>query len=198
MDEIKLDLPKGNVYLIHDYVQDTQKTFNYLKSHLNWIPYNDGTGRLYYNMGMDYIFSDHNSRHGRLLEAKAFDPVILNMMNTLNHRFSVGMNSCHAHFYEDGDANMPFRNDVAYQIDFDQPVFILSLGAARLWSFKDIETHEESDFLVKDGDLCILSTDTNQHYLHGVKKTSEAVGPRIGLSFRCFTSSAAIDWYAHQ
>jgi len=58
MDEIKLDLPKGNVYLIHDYVQDTQKTFNYLKSHLNWIPYNDGTGRLYYNMGMDYIFSD--------------------------------------------------------------------------------------------------------------------------------------------
>ncbi len=198
MEEVRLDLPKANVYLLHDYVKDTSNTFNYLKTHLDWIPYDDGTGRLYCNMGMDYIFSDHSNASGRLLQARPFDPVILSIMNTLNNQFHVGMNSCHAHFYEDGNANMPFRHDMAYQIDFDQPVFILSLGVSRCWSFKDIETHEEYDFELRDGDLCILSTDTNEHYLHGVKKSSDATGARIGLSFRCFKSYAAIDWYAHE
>lgn len=198
MEEIKLDLPKANVYLIHDYAEDTKNTFEHLKSHLKWLSYDDGTGRQYYNMGMDYIFADHVNTSGKLLEAKAFDPVVLNILNALNNRFNVGMNACHAHFYQDGDVNMPFRNDMAYQIDFDQPIFILSLGAPRCWSFKDIETGEEYDFLLKDGDLCILSTDTHEHYLHGVKKAPDQRGERIGLSFRCFKSFAAIDWYAHE
>lgn len=198
MEEIKLDLPKANVWLIHDYVDDTQKVFDYLQEHLDWTPYDDGTGRLYCNMGMDYMLADHQNILGKLQQAKPFDSVILNMMNQLNHRFNVGMNSCHAHYYEDGDVHMPFRRDIDYQIDFDQPIFILSLGASRYWSFKDIETHQESDFLFKDGDLCILSTNTNEHYLHGVKKTSDSIGSRIGLSFRCFKSYAAIDWFTHQ
>lgn len=198
MDETKLNLPKADVYLIHGYLEDAQNTFDHLKEHLDWIPYGDGTGRLYCNMGMDYIFSDHQNTSGRLLQAKPFDPVILNIMNALNNQFHVGMNACHAHFYENGDAHMPFRHDMIYQIDFDQPIFILSLGASRYWSFKDIETHEEYDFLFNDGDLCILSTHANEHYLHGVKKESDTTGARIGLSFRCFKSYAAIDWYAHE
>jgi hypothetical protein len=198
MEEIKLDLPKANVYLMHNYLDDTQNIYDHLKSHLNWVSSEDGSGRLYYNMGMDYIFADQLSPNGKLLEAKPFDPLVLNIMNTLNNRFNVGMNSCHVHFYENGNVDLPFRNDMDFQIDFDQPIFILSLGASRCWSFKDIASGEEYDFILKDGDLCILSTNIHELYLHGIKKSPDMNEPRIGLSFRCFKSYAAIDWYAHE
>jgi hypothetical protein len=198
MEEIELDLPKASAYLMHDYLDNTHQIFNHLKSNLNWMPSDDGSGRRYYNMGMDYIFADQLSPKGILLEAKPFDSVVLNIMNQLNSRFNVGMNSCHVHYYEDGNIVLPFRNDMEYQIDFDQPIFILSLGASRIWSFKDMESSKEYDFEFKDGDLCILSTNIHERYYHGVKINPDITEPRIGLSFRCFKSFAAVDWYAHE
>lgn len=181
MDDHKLDLPKADVFVIHRYVDDTELTFEYLKNHLNWS-YSEGqSGRQYCNMGADYLFDSEEFKDGAPIE-----PFVLKIMKALNVNFSVAMNSAYASFYQDGNSDLAFRNDKELLVDLNQPIFIISYGAPRYLTFKDIETHEEYDFLLNDGDLCIMSQNSQTHYLHAIKKSSEFTGSRIALSFRRF------------
>lgn len=181
MDDQKLELPKADVFVIHHYIQDTEQTFEYLKNHLNWT-YSEGiSGRRYCNMGADYLFDSDEFQDGQPIE-----PFVLKVMKSLNTNFSVAMNAAYASFYEDGDSELLFRNDKEQQVDLNQPIFILSYGSPRYITFKDIETHEEYDFLLNDGDLCIMSENSQVNYLHAVKKSTEFNEPRLALSFRRF------------
>lgn len=181
MDDQKLELPKADVFVIHHYAQDTEQTFEYLKSHLNWSHSDGVASRQYCNMGADYLFDSENFQDGQPIE-----PSVLKIMRALNTNFSVAMNAVYASFYKDGDSELAFRNDKEQQVDLNQPIFILSYGAPRYITFKDIETDEEFDFLLKDGDLCIMSENSQVHYVHGVRKSKEFNEPRLALSFRRF------------
>jgi alkylated DNA repair dioxygenase AlkB len=181
MDDQNLDLPKAAVFVIHQYAEDTQYKFEYLKSHLNWSYASGQSGRKYCNMGADYLFDSDEFKDGEQIE-----PLVLKIMRKLNTDFSVAMNSAYASYYEDGHSELLFRSDKEQHVDLNQPIFILSYGAPRYITFKDIETNEEYDFLLKDGDLCIMSEHSQTHYLHAIKKSTEYTDPRIALSFRRF------------
>ena len=181
MEDQKLELPKADVYLIKHYAEDTEKTFEYLKNNLKWL-YSDGVAsRLYCNMGADYLFDSDDFQDGEPIE-----PSVLKIMKMLNTNFSVAMNTAYASFYVNGESELVFRNDKNQQVDLNQPIFIISYGAPRYLTFKDIITHEEYDFLMEDGDLCIMSENSQVNYLHGVKKTKEFNEARLALSFRRF------------
>ncbi|MBC7752252.1 MAG: alpha-ketoglutarate-dependent dioxygenase AlkB, partial [Candidatus Saccharibacteria bacterium] len=167
--------------VIHHYPQDTKQSLEYLKNQLTWSYSNGVSGRQYCNMGADYLFDSEDFQDGQPIV-----PSILKIMKSLNTNFSVAMNAAYASFYEDGESELLFRNDKEQQIDLNQPIFILSYGGSRYITFKDIETHEEYDFLLKDGDLCIMSENSQVNYVHGVKKSTEFTEPRLALSFRRF------------
>lgn len=172
MDDQKLELPKADVYVIKHYAEDTEQTFEYLKNTLNWL-YSDGVpSRQYCNMGTDYLFDSEYFYDGQPIE-----PSVLKIMKALNSNFSVSMNAVYASFYEDGESKLVFRNDKEQQVDLNQPIFIISYGAPRYFTFKDIETHQEYDFLLEDGDLCIMSENSHVNYVHGVKKPQNLMNP---------------------
>lgn len=181
MDDHKFDLPKADVFVIHNYADNTKQMFEYIKSHLKWSHAEGQSGRQYSNMGADYLFDSDEFKDGEPIE-----PVVLKIMKKVNTDFSVALNAAYASYYENGNSELLFRSDKEQHVDLSQPVFIISYGSSRYITFKDIETLEEYDFLLKDGDLCIMSENSQIHYLHAIKKSTEFTEPRIALSFRRF------------
>jgi alkylated DNA repair dioxygenase AlkB len=181
MDDHKLDLPNANVCIIHNYARDTARTFEYLRDHVNWQRDEALPHRPYCNMGTDYIVSSGTFRKGQ-----HFDAHVLDLMSRLNSTFNVTMNSCYAMLYENGNAELPYRNNIEPQVDLDQPAFSISYGAPRLMTFKDVHTGEEYEFLLVDGDLLIMSDNCQRQYLYALKKSTQYIEPRISLGFRRF------------
>jgi hypothetical protein len=183
MDDLKSILPKAKVFTFHQYAENTADTLSYLITQLNWL-FDENTGYYFCNMGPDYMFLEH------MLHAYVFDPVVFKIMQGLNDRLSIAMNACYAIQFPDGNAILPFRRNNGLQTDLDQPLLFIAYGATRYVTYRDIETLEEYDVRIEDGDLTILSENSQKNYLHGMRAYSEQTGPCIYLLFRCCTSGA--------
>lgn len=181
MDVINLNLPNVNAYIVKKYVKETASTFEYLKAHLNWSSDADLPNRQYCNMGVDYLVSSGKFRKGHPIE-----PLVSKIMDALNVEFNVVMNSCYAIYYENGNGELPFRNNVEAQVDLEQPAFSISYGASRKITFRDVNNSDEFEYLLEDGDLMILSENCQKVYSYAIKKSTEFTGERISLSFRRF------------
>ena len=181
MDVINLNLPNANAYIAKKYAKDTTSTFEYLKTNLQWLVDPDQPSRKFCNMGIDYLVSTGKFRKGIPLE-----PFVIKIMEALNQEFNVVMNSCYAIYYENGNGELPYRNNCEAQVDLEQPAFSISYGETRPVSFKDVETGAEFEFLLEDGDLLILSESCQKVYSYAIKKSTQYMGERISLSFRRF------------
>jgi len=187
MDDHKLHLPNANVHIIHRYVEDTKEDFEYLKKHLHWLRDERIPNRPYCHMGIDYFVST-----GQVRKGYPFDARVLEIMRTINQTFNVRMNTCYALFYENGNAELPYKSNDEPQVDLEQPAFSIGYGASRMITFKDVHNGEEYDYLLTDGDLLIMSDDCQRNYLYSVKKSTQYTEPRISLSFRKFRDGTSL------
>lgn len=181
MDAIEHHLPKANIYIIRQYVKDTEPLFDHLKTDLNWIRGRSLSSPAYCNMGTDYLASS-----GKLRTGQKLDPIILKLLSRLNDDLNVMMNSCFAIFYETEQAELPYREQATPSLDPDQPILTIFCGAPSKAMFKDIQSAEEFEFLLQDGDLLILPDDCQKSYLNSIKKADTVFSPRMSLSFRRF------------
>ncbi len=182
VDAIEHHLPNANFYIISQYAKDTEHMFEYCTNHLSWSRDEDlAHSPSMCNMGTDYLASS-----GRFRIGQKIDPVILNLMNQLNDEFNVMMNSCFAILYETGSAELPYRNHVTPSLDYDQPILTIAYGAPNTFTLKDINSHEEHDFVLSDGDLLIMPDRCQKNYLNTVKTSDHYTNPRLSLSFRRF------------
>lgn len=93
---------------------------------------------------------------------------------------SVGLN-----FYRDGRDSVAMHNDHLYELEPGFPIALLSLGSRRRMTIRAKEAPKRSLALdLEPGSLLVMSYETQLHYLHGIPKTKEDVGPRISLAFR--------------
>lgn len=93
---------------------------------------------------------------------------------------SVGLN-----FYRDGRDSVAMHNDHLYELEPGFPIALVSLGSPRRMTIRAKEPTRRSFALDLDpGSLLLMSYETQLHYLHGVPKTQDVVGPRISLAFR--------------
>jgi alkylated DNA repair dioxygenase AlkB len=182
VDAIELNLPHANLYLIRHYVKDTERMFEYLKSHLSWLRDEDlPHSPSMCNMGTDYLASS-----GRFRIGQKIDPLVLKLMNQLNDEFNVMMNSCFAILYETGNAELPYRSHATPSLDYDQPILSIAYGASSTVTFKDTYSDEEFDFVLSDGDLLIMPDLCQKNYFNAVKRSDQYTSPRLSLSFRRF------------
>ncbi|MET0556092.1 MAG: alpha-ketoglutarate-dependent dioxygenase AlkB, partial [Vicinamibacteria bacterium] len=93
---------------------------------------------------------------------------------------SVGLN-----FYRDGRDSVAMHNDHLYELEPGFPIALLSLGSSRRMTIRAKEPPRRSLALdLEPGSLLLMSYETQLHYLHGIPKTADDVGPRISLAFR--------------
>jgi alkylated DNA repair dioxygenase AlkB len=93
---------------------------------------------------------------------------------------SVGLN-----LYRDGRDSVAPHNDHLDEIAPGCPIALLSLGATRRMTIRAKQPPRRVIHVdLAAGSLLVMSYETQLHYTHGVPKTREPVGPRIGLALR--------------
>lgn len=108
---------------------------------------------------------------------------------------TVGLNR-----YRDGRDSVAPHNDHLYELQEGYPIALVSLGATRRMTIRGKSglalsrlrqsraQHPKATLVLhvdlEPGSLLVMDYATQQHYDHGVPKTSEPVGERISLAFR--------------
>ncbi len=88
-------------------------------------------------------------------------------MEALNIEFNVVMNTCYAIYYENGNGELPFRNNIEPQVDLEQPAFSISYGSPRRIIFKDrpVKSLFTNRFDTLDTYFSVKVILLNQHFL---------------------------------
>ena len=97
----------------------------------------------------------------------------------------VAFNSVGLNLYRDGRDSVAPHNDHLHALVPGFPIALLSLGATRRMTIRAKEPPRRLLHVdLEEGSLLLMSYETQLHYLHGVPKTTAAVGERISLAFR--------------
>src|ERR1043166_1815471 len=97
---------------------------------------------------------------------------------------SEAFNSVLLNRYRDGQDSIGMHADDEPELGANPVVASLSLGAVRTFILKHRESGEKLSIPLAHGSLLIMGGTCQHHWLHGVPKTTAAVGERINLTFR--------------
>jgi alkylated DNA repair dioxygenase AlkB len=106
----------------------------------------------------------------------------LKKINTISKKIT--FNACLINKYEDGQKSVGYHDDLEDNLEDDPYIASLSLGATRKFKIKHKKSKKIIDIELKNGDLIIMGSKMQQHYLHSVPKTAKKVGVRYNLTFR--------------
>jgi alkylated DNA repair dioxygenase AlkB len=112
-------------------------------------------------------------------------PAILDAADRVTQHVGAPFNSVGLNRYRDGRDSVAPHNDHLYELREGFPIALLSLGATRQMTIRGKSAPRRVFHLgLEAGSLLVMDYRTQQHYDHGVPKTSERVGERISLAFR--------------
>jgi alkylated DNA repair dioxygenase AlkB len=98
----------------------------------------------------------------------------------------VRFNSCLANLYRDGSDSMGAHADDEPELGPEPTIASVSLGARRRFLLTEVESGERFTWSLGNGDLLVMSGESQRDYRHAVPKTPARVGPRLNLTFRIF------------
>lgn len=117
-------------------------------------------------------------------------PVVLDDVRArLQLACDAAFNSVLANLYRDGHDAMGWHRDNEPELGEAPLIASLSLGATRGFLLKDAQGHRHA-FDLANGDLLLMSGDSQRRYRHALPRTARPVGPRINLTFRRILPSA--------
>jgi alkylated DNA repair dioxygenase AlkB len=93
-------------------------------------------------------------------------------------------NSCLANLYRDGSDSMGYHSDDEPELGDRPTIASLSLGARRTFLLRQRVTRERWSWELGEGDLLLMTEESQSDYAHAVPKTRRPVGPRMNLTFR--------------
>jgi alkylated DNA repair dioxygenase AlkB len=93
-------------------------------------------------------------------------------------------NNCLINLYHDGTSSMGYHSDNTDILSTGTGVVIISVGSNRTLRFKNkIDKDNIIDYNLSNGSLFYMNDAVQLDWLHSIPK-SDAVGPRISLTFR--------------
>jgi alkylated DNA repair dioxygenase AlkB len=103
----------------------------------------------------------------------------------LREHLSAPFNAVGLNYYRDGNDSVAPHNDKLHSLVPAQPIALLSLGAPRRMAIRaKVPPARSMHIDLEPGSLLVMSHASQLHYLHGIAKTREPVGPRISLAYR--------------
>lgn len=87
-------------------------------------------------------------------------------------------------WYRDGQDSMGLHADDEPELGPNPVIASVSLGQARPFIFKHKHQGTRSVLPLEHGSLLVMAGETQQHYHHGIAKTTRSIGDRINLTFR--------------
>ncbi len=103
-------------------------------------------------------------------------------------------NSLLLNHYRDGNDKLDWHADDEPELDPDQPIASLSLGAARSFRLKPRQPSADAEsplsFELGEGDLLVMDPPTQHHWLHQVPQRRRVARDRMNLTFRVIRRGA--------
>jgi len=124
--------------------------------------------------------------HFRLDPAPDFTPApILEAKRRVVDHTRLPFNSVGLNLYRDGSDSVAPHNDHLNEICEGFPIALVSLGATRRMTIRAKAPPRRVIHVdLEAGSLLVMDYATQLHYMHGLPKTTDAVGERISLAFR--------------
>jgi alkylated DNA repair dioxygenase AlkB len=117
--------------------------------------------------------------------ADLIPPAIVDAARKVTEWVGAPFNAVGLNRYRDGSDSVAPHNDHLYELRAGFPIALLSLGATRRMTIRAKSAPRRVFHVdLAAGSLLLMDYATQQHYDHGVPKTSEPVGERISLAFR--------------
>jgi alkylated DNA repair dioxygenase AlkB len=117
--------------------------------------------------------------------ADPIPPAIVDAARRVTQRVGAPFNAVGLNRYRDGRDSVAPHNDHLYELRPGYPIALLSLGATRRMTIRAKSAPRRVFHVdLEAGSLLVMDYTTQQHFDHGVPKTSELVGERISLAFR--------------
>jgi alkylated DNA repair dioxygenase AlkB len=118
--------------------------------------------------------------------ASTWSKVVLELKQILENELNTHFNACLLNLYPIGEIGMGWHSDNEPELDTTGIIASLSFGASRIFQLKNKQTEEKIDVKLENGSLLIMDMESQQHWLHQLKKEPKIIEPRINLTFRQF------------
>ncbi|MFS4492540.1 alpha-ketoglutarate-dependent dioxygenase AlkB family protein [Maribacter sp. 2308TA10-17] len=109
---------------------------------------------------------------------------LLELKTRIEQKTGDAFNSCLLNLYHDGSEGMAWHSDGEKDLKKHGAIASLSFGAERKFSFKNKETKEKIDLVLKHGSLLVMKGTTQSNWLHRLPPTKLVTKPRVNLTFR--------------
>ena len=149
---------------------------------LKWkYPLSDSRG--IYNMGKHYDFSNIRAT------GEEFKEPVKKLMEAINDKYGFKLNSCLLNYYSDGKVTIGHHSDNCNNLHggYAKAIVVsISYYATRKMEFVSRNRQEKLQIDLNHGDILLMGSGCQQHYLHGIVKDTKCLGHRINLTFREF------------
>ena len=111
-------------------------------------------------------------------------PIVKVILDAIEAKTGRAFNSCLANLYRSGQDGVGWHSDDEASLGPEPVIASVSLGATREFVVRPKNAGPRWSADLHDGDLLVMSGDSQNAYRHCVPKTERLVGPRINLTFR--------------
>jgi alkylated DNA repair dioxygenase AlkB len=118
--------------------------------------------------------------------ASPWSQVVLELKEILAKELNTQFNGCLLNLYDSGEIGMAWHSDNEPELNSEGIIASLSFGATRTFQLKHKQTGENIDIKLENGSLLLMDMESQQYWLHQLKKEIKVTGQRINLTFRQF------------
>ncbi len=159
--------------------------FDRLWNELDWVQRESAPRREYWmNIpGVPYTYG--SGEYARTYDAQAWDEFVHNLMDQMNSEFDIKLDCCFVNGYEHQRQHLGWHADDSPEMNPEQPVISVSLGAEREIWYREQANHENvTKVLLGHGSLFMMPPGMQQTHDHRIPKAPRVVGPRVSLTYR--------------
>ena len=195
-DIVKLDMPCADVDLYSSWLENKRATdiFNTLAEELAWEqPEIIVAGKKFLIPRLQVWCGDPGAvmrYSGMQFTPQAWHKLVLQLKEELEDLCTCKFNSALINLYRNGQDSVSWHADDEVELGPQPTIASLSLGATRTFKFKSRKktklTLEEKprQLVLNNGDLVVMKSDTQKHWLHCVPKCDISTPRRMNLTFR--------------
>lgn len=112
--------------------------------------------------------------------------MLLELKQKLEKELNTQFNGCLLNLYATGEIGMAWHSDNEPELEKEGIIASLSFGATRSFQLKHKHTQEKIEVTLENGSLLIMNMESQQNWVHQLKKEPKIKEARINLTFRQF------------
>ena len=111
--------------------------------------------------------------------------VVATMKSRVEEQLGLSFGSVGFNLYRDGRDSVAMHHDHKEELEPRSPIALLSLGSMRTMRLRTIATPRRTlAVALEPGSVLLMAGASQEHWEHGIPKTTEPVGERISVAFR--------------